>query len=85
MFRTRFISGIVLMAITIAVVFLGGNVLFGVLLVISMIGLYELYKIVNVHRSIPGVLGYICGLSYYILLYFDLPQYQMMLFIFFLM
>jgi phosphatidate cytidylyltransferase len=85
MFRTRLISGIVLLAITIAVVILGDDLLFGVLLVISMIGLYELYKIVNIHRSLPGILGYICCLSYYILLYFDLSQYQMMLFIFFLM
>ena len=85
MFRTRLISGIVLLAITIAVVILGGDLLFGVLLVISMIGLYELYKIVKVHRSLPGILGYICGLSYYILLYLDLSKYQMMLFIFFLM
>jgi phosphatidate cytidylyltransferase len=85
MFRTRLISGIVLLIITIAVVILGDDLLFGVLLVISMIGLYELYKIVNIHRALPGILGYICCLSYYILLYFDLPQYQMMLFIFFLM
>lgn len=85
MFKTRLISGIILLAITIAVVFLGGNVLFGVLLVISLIGLYELYKIVNVHKAFPGILGYISCLSYYILLYFGLTDYQMMLFIFFLM
>ncbi len=85
MFRTRLISGIVLLAITIAVVILGGNVLFGVLLVISMIGLYELYKIVNVHLAIPGILGYLSCLGYYILLYLGLTEYQLMLFIIFLM
>ncbi|MBP1755457.1 MAG: putative rane protein [Firmicutes bacterium] len=85
MFRTRLISGIILLAITIAVVVLGGNVLFGVLLVLSMIGLYELYKIVNVHRSFPGILGYAAGLIFYTLIYQGLAGYQMMLFIFFLM
>ncbi len=85
MFKTRLISGIILLAITIAVVILGGNVLFGVLLVISMIGLYELYKIVNVHLSIPGILGYLSCLGYYILMYLGLSEYQLMLFIIFLM
>ncbi len=85
MFRTRLISGIILLAITIAVVILGGNVLFGVLLVISLIGLYELYKIVKVHLAFPGILGYVSCLVYYSLLYFGLSKYQLMLFIFFLM
>jgi phosphatidate cytidylyltransferase len=85
MFRTRLISGIILMAITIAVVILGHDVLFGVLLVISMMGLYELYKIVNVHLTFPGILGYVSCLGYYVLLYFGLSQYQLMLFILFLM
>jgi phosphatidate cytidylyltransferase len=73
------------MAITIAVVVLGGNVLFGVLLVISMIGLYELYRIVKVNRSLPGILGYAAGLSFFLLLFWGLTEYQLMLFIFFLM
>ncbi len=85
MFRTRLISGIILLAITIAVVVLGGNLLFSVLLVISMIGLYELYKIVNINRSFPGILGYTGGLIFYVLIYQELAKYQMMLFIFFLM
>lgn len=85
MFWTRLISGVVLLAITIAVVILGGDLLFGVLLVISLIGLYELYKIVSIHRSVPGILGYSCSIGYYLLMYFELPQYQIMLFVAFLM
>ena len=85
MFRTRLISGVILLAITIAVVVLGGNVLFSVLLVISMIGLYELYKIVNAHRAFPGILGYASGLIFYLLIYQELAKYHMLLFIFFLM
>ncbi len=85
MFGTRLISGIVLLAITIAVVILGGDILFGVLLLISMIGLYELYKIVKVNLAFPGILGFVACLCYYSLLYFDLPKYQPMLIIFFLM
>jgi phosphatidate cytidylyltransferase len=85
MFKTRLISGIILLAITIGIVILGGNVLFGVLLVISTIGLYELYKIVGIHRSFPGILGYAFSLGYYMLSYYKLEQYQLMMFIIFLM
>ncbi len=85
MFRTRLVSGIILLAIMIALVMLGGNILFGVLFVISLIGMVELYRVVKVHKSFPGVLGYAAGIIFYILLYFNLEQYQMMLFIFFMM
>lgn len=86
MFRTRLVSGVILLAITIALVIYGGNFLFATLFVISLIGMMELYRIVNVHKELPGILGYLAGISYYILLYFNKhQQYQMMLFIFFLM
>jgi phosphatidate cytidylyltransferase len=73
------------MAITVAVVVLGGNILFGVLFVISVIGMTELYKVVKVNKSILGFLGYAAGIGYYLLLYFQLERYQLMMFIFFLM
>ncbi len=85
MFRTRLLSGIILMAITIAVVVLGGNILFAVILAISMIGLNELYKIVQVDKKFPGIIGYLGTFAYYMLLYFNLSEHQLMLFIFFLM
>lgn len=85
MFRTRLLSGIILMVIAITVVVLGGNVLFAVILAISMIGLNELYKIVRVNNTLPGVMGYLGAFAYYMLLYFDLSEHQLMLFIIFLM
>jgi phosphatidate cytidylyltransferase len=81
MFRTRLISGIILLAITIAVVVLGGDILFAVLFLISFIGMTELYRIVKIDRAFPGILGYMAGITFYLLLYFDLGQYQMILFI----
>ncbi len=85
MFRTRLVSGIILLAVTIAVVMSGGNLLFAVLLAISIIGMAELYRMVKVHKSFAGILGYISGIIYFGLLYFNLEEYRMMLFIFFLM
>ena len=73
------------MAMTILFVVLGKNVLFAATLAISLIGMMELYRIVKVHRKAPGVAGYAAGILYYFLLYFNLPQYQLMLFVFFLM
>lgn len=85
MFRTRLISGIILLAITITIVVFGGNILFAVLFAISLIGMMELYRITKVHKSFPGILGYTAGIIYYGLIYFHLQQFQMVLFIFFLM
>jgi len=85
MFRTRLLSGIILLAIAITVVVLGGNILFAVLFVISLIGMMELYQITKVNKAFPGLLGYAAGIAYYLLLYFELQEYQMMLFVFFLM
>ncbi|MGF7144721.1 phosphatidate cytidylyltransferase [Anaerotaenia torta] len=84
MFRTRLISGVILLAIAVTVVVLGGNVLFAVILAISIIGLNELYKIVRVDKALPGIIGYLGIIAYYGLLYFNLSEYQLMLFIFFL-
>ena len=43
MFKTRLLSGIVLVAIAVASVAAGGPILFAVLLAISLIGVGELY------------------------------------------
>ena len=51
MFKTRLLSGIVLVIILIATVGCGGEVLFGVLGVISLIGMTELYKVVGVQKK----------------------------------
>jgi phosphatidate cytidylyltransferase len=85
MFRTRLLSGIILLAVMITVVITGGNVLFTVLLAISLIGMSELYKVVGMNKAMPGILGYLAGVAYYAILYFGATEYQLMLFIFFLL
>lgn len=85
MFRTRLISGIILLAAAILLVVLGGNFLFVTVFAISMIGMMELYRIVHINKALPGILGYLAGISYYLLLYFDLKEYTVMFFIAFLL
>ena len=73
MFKTRLLSGILLVIIALITVITGGSLLFGVLLLISLIGMTELYKVFGIEKKAPGVLGYIFAVGYYALLYFK-PQ-----------
>ena len=69
MFKTRLLSGILLVIIALITVITGGSLLFGVLLLISLIGMTELYKVFGIEKKAPGVLGYIFAVGYYALLY----------------
>ncbi|MCH5267957.1 MAG: phosphatidate cytidylyltransferase [Lachnospiraceae bacterium] len=68
MFWTRLGSGIVLMVITIALMIVGGAPLFGVITVISVMGLFELYRAVGMQKSMPAILGYVTSVGVDILL-----------------
>ena len=73
MFKTRLLSGILLIVIALVVLITGGALLFGVLLLISLIGMSELYKVFGIEKKPPGIVGYIFAVLYYALLYFE-PQ-----------
>lgn len=68
MFRTRLLSGIVLMAIAIASLVYGGYVLFGLIMAISVIGLFELYRTVKMEKSLPAMAGYLSSIVLDVLL-----------------
>ncbi len=70
MFKTRLLSGILLVIIALITLITGGNLLFVVLLAISLIGLTELYKVFAIEKKAPGIVGYIFAVFYYGLLYF---------------
>ena len=84
MFKTRLLSGIVLVIILIATVGTGGGLLFGFLALISLIGLSELYKVVDVQSKILGFTGYLAAVVYYGILYTGQMQYVTFLTIVFL-
>lgn len=83
MFKTRLISGIVLVITLIATVGFGGYLLLFVLAVLSLIGLNELYKVVDVGGSL-GVVGYFAAIEYYVLILIEKTEYMMPLTILFL-
>ena len=62
MFRTRLLSGIVLMAIAIALLVYGSYPLFWVITGISIIGLFELYRTVGMEKTVPAIAGYLSGI-----------------------
>ena len=84
MFITRLISGIILVAIALLFICTGGDVLLAVMLVLSLIGMFELYRIFKVEKSLPGILGYLACITYYLDLRFKFCQDVMVIVLAFL-
>ena len=81
MFKTRLLSGIVLVAVALLTIISGGYVLFFTLLGISLIGMQELYKVMKVREDQFNALeiaGYVGAVIYYVLMTLDFEKYGMM-------
>lgn len=65
MFKTRLLSGILLVIIALVTIISGGDVLFATVLLISLIGMMELYRILDLHKTLPGIVGYVAAVLYY--------------------
>ena len=70
MFSKRLISGIILIIVTAFVLITGGFVLWAFTLFISLVGMYELYRLVNVEKTPLGMTGYLSAFAYALLLLF---------------
>lgn len=66
MFRTRLLSGIVLVAAALVLIISGGYLLLAGLFAVSVIGLFELYRVFHIEKSLLGMVGYLAALIYYI-------------------
>lgn len=80
MFKTRLLSGIVLVAVALALIITGGNVLLAGLTIISLIGIFELYRVFHIEKTLAGMVGYIAVLVYYANLLWDFIP-DMMIFV----
>lgn len=81
MFKTRLISGILLVIAALLTIISGGYVLFFTLLCISLIGMQELYKAMGIHEDRTGLLeivGYLGAVLYYISLVLGFESYGLM-------
>ena len=74
--RTRIISGAVLTAILVGAVAGGRITMFLLSLVITCLGMFELYRVVGIHKSHLGLVGYILAAAYYALLWFDKLEFM---------
>lgn len=87
MFVTRLISGIVLVAVALLTICTGGMILSGTLLAVSLIGVFELYRVTKVQKQgdcLLAYVGYLGVISYYILISMGYSAYIMMDLIFIL-
>lgn len=66
MFKTRLLSGIVLVIIALATIITGGYVLMGTLMIISIIGMSELYGIFDFKKKGLGIVSYVAAILYYL-------------------
>lgn len=76
-FLTRAISGIILVIIILVAGLIGKDVLYGITAIISLIGLFELYRVVNIEKTILGLVGYLSSIIYYIVIRFADGRYVM--------
>jgi phosphatidate cytidylyltransferase len=81
MFKTRLISGILLVILALLTIISGGYVLLFTLLGVSVIGMQELYRAMHVtdgHFHILEVAGYLCAVLYYVAAFCDFDRFGLM-------
>ena len=79
MFWTRLLSGMILVAVALAAVIAGGPVLFALVAAISLIGMFELYRVYEIHNRLIGCAGYAAAAGYFALLYFGCQEFYLAL------
>ena len=76
-FQTRLLSGIIMVALAVLLISRGGILLFATMILISMCGLFELYRVVKIESEPLGIIGYLGGLIYYGLMWNNEGRYSM--------
>ncbi len=64
-FLTRLTSALVLVVVILTTFLAGNYVMFGFTLLLSLVGLAEIYKTVGIQKRLLGILGYISVVVYY--------------------
>ncbi len=78
MFVTRLISGVVVLGLAVAAMLLGGNILFGFVVLITLIGLTEFYKATHIHGLGVAMAGYGGAVLYEALLWMAVENGELM-------
>lgn len=80
MFRTRLISGIILVILAIGLIVAGNDILLISTALISLIGMFELYRVFKMEKTIVAIIGYISLIVFYCNLRFSFMDDVMILF-----
>ena len=70
MFKTRLLSGIVLLSLMIFFLVMGGRILWFFMLVISLVGVFELNRVFKIENKLPGIACYGATIIWYNMLLF---------------
>ncbi len=82
MFWVRLRSSAILIVIAAAALLAGGKVLFTVLMLVSLAGVFELYRVIKMENSLPGWLGYVAVVLLYLMVGWNLgPEWMLAFFI----
>lgn len=79
MFKTRLLSGIVLVILMIGILYLGGYVTGVAMLLLSLGGVFEILRVYKLEKSAMGVVAYLVTIGYYALLFVHEGGYMVQL------
>lgn len=79
MFKTRFLSSVVLVLLMVGAIFAGNTVFTGLFMAISLIGMMELYRIFGIQKNAPGIVGYVLAIAYDVVLYLGYAELAYMI------
>ncbi len=68
MFKTRLLSGILLVILIVAVLYCGGYVTAGAMLFVSLVGVFELLRVYGIEKKPIGFVAYIATAAHYAVL-----------------
>lgn len=69
MLKTRIISGIILAVVMATITILGGNVFFFSMALLSLGGMYELYRCAKIEKTALAILGYMMAVGFWLVNY----------------
>ncbi|MDO4942156.1 MAG: phosphatidate cytidylyltransferase [Lachnospiraceae bacterium] len=78
MFKTRLLSGIILVVAAALTLYFGGIITLAVMMIISLIGANELLKIFQIEKSSMAVIVYCATILYYLMLFFGVGSWGFM-------
>lgn len=84
MFKTRLLSGIVLVILALFLIISGHEILLFATLAISCIGMFELYRVFKMEKTVLAGVGYLAAIVYYCNLQWKFLPDLMILFMAFL-